>query len=87
MTIQTDLFTHKSAKNRLYDFIKQRRYVRSSEVLKWGAENFCTVPGRRARELAQEGKIRRMPESKKRFYFGNTKEKVWEIVKFPQAIL
>ena len=75
-----DLFLKKSAKDCLYDFIKTRKYVKTSDILKWGVENYSNRADRNARLLASEGKIKRMDDQKKIMYFGNTKEEAWEII-------
>lgn len=76
---QTDLFTHKTAKQKLYDFIRQKRYVRTSEIIRFALDNFSNRGDRNARQLAREGRIRRMPHNKKIRLFGNIAEDVWEI--------
>lgn len=78
----TDLFqaTKKDKREQLLNFIKARRYVKTSDVIRWGLENFHNRADRDARDFAKEGKIRRMnPEIKERI-FGHIKEDVWEIV-------
>ncbi len=75
---QTDLFMSK--KQLLYEYIKQKKYIKTHEVIAWGLDHFCNRAERYARELAQEGKIKRMPDSKKKFYFSGVKEDIWEIM-------
>jgi len=78
MALATDLF--KSKKQLLYDYIKQKGYAKTSEIIyDWGRQNFTTRADRYARDLAAEGKIRRMPEQKKIRLFGNIHEEVWEL--------
>ena len=76
----TDFFDKRSDKDKLYDFIKDRSPVKTSEVIVWGGRNHSNRAERNARQLAKEGLIRRMDEDKKVMYFGNTKESVWEVV-------
>ncbi len=74
-----DLF--KSKKMLLYDWIKRRNgRAKTSEIIyEWGRVNMTTRADRYARDLAVEGKLRRMPEQKKIRIYGNLKESVWEI--------
>lgn len=77
----TDLFTsHLTKKEQLYLFIKGKEFVRTSEVIRWGTENFSNRAERDARQLAQDGLIVRMDDSEKRFRGFNTKEDIWKIV-------
>ena len=86
--IATDLFTHKSAKDRLLEWMRQKKYIKTSEICQWGVDNYSPDrASRNARQLASEGKIRRMPKQKKIFYFGNIKEDIYEIIKFPESCL
>jgi len=75
-----DLFVHKSAKDMLYDYIKQKKWVRTSEVIKFASDNFSNRGDRDARLLASEGKIKRMNEQKKLHLFGPIREDVYEII-------
>ena len=75
-----DLFSpEKSKKEQLYDFIKSKGRVRTSEVIKWGTECFDNRSDRNARLLAEEGKIWRMREDIKRAVYGETKEDIWSV--------
>ena len=74
----TDLFL--SSKDKLYEFIKRKQYVRTSEIIRFGVDNFSNRADRNARQLAKEGKIRRMNPDKQKHLFGELKEKVWVIV-------
>lgn len=76
-----DLFTHKSAKDRLFEWMKQKKYIKTSEICQWGVDNYSPDrASRNARQLATEGKIRRMNPQKKISYFGSIKEDVWEVI-------
>ena len=78
----------KSKKELLYEYIRQKGYVKTSDVIyDWGKKNFTTRADRYARDLAEEGRIRRLHPDKKKFYFPGIKEDVWEIVKFPESCL
>ena len=78
----TDLFTKREpARIRLYKWMCQKKWAKTSEIIYiWGKENFTTRADRYARDLASEGKIRRMPQEKKLRLFGPIKEDVWEII-------
>jgi len=79
----TDLF--KSKKELLYDWIKKKHYVKTSDIIyDWGRRNFTTRADRYARDLASEGRIKRMNSSKKIRLFGLIKEEVWEIIKWTE---
>jgi len=78
-----DLFTHTlSHKEKLWEWLKTQYYVRSSSVQQWGSDNFVNEPGRYARKLAEEGKIRRLTEEEKDNIFPQrTREGVWKIIR------
>jgi hypothetical protein len=81
MSIATDLFLEpKTKKQQILDFIKQKKWVRTSEVIAFGLSIYTDRGDRYARDLASEGKIRRMPKDLKNFRFNNTKESIWEFV-------
>lgn len=76
-----DLFlAPKTKKDLLLNFIKEKHYVRTSEVIRFGSANFDNRADRNARLLAQEGKIKRLSKQEKIFRFGNTKEGIYEYV-------
>ena len=76
-----NLFIRKSAKDKLYDWLKQKKWARTSEVCQWGVDNYSPDrASRNARQLASEGRIHRMPDDKKLRLFGPIKEDVWEII-------
>jgi len=76
-----DLFLEpKSKKEQLFDYIKRQKWIKTSGVIKWGLENYHTRAERDARDLATEGRIKRMDDERKNFYFSYTKEDVWEYV-------
>ena len=77
----TDLFSkEKPKKDQLLDFIRDRVWVRTSEIITWGSKNYYNRAERTARDLASEGLIRRMPEELKKLRFSKTREDVWEII-------
>ena len=75
----TDLF-QKTKKEQILDFIREKTWVRTSEIIAFGSRIFYNRAERTARDLATEGKIRRMPEHLKELRFPRTKEEVWEVV-------
>ncbi|MFA6142479.1 MAG: hypothetical protein WC738_04200 [Candidatus Omnitrophota bacterium] len=77
-----DLFTkvRHDKKEQLFEFIKARRYVKTSDVIRWGLDNYHNRADRDARDLAGEGRIRRMNTEVKERIFGHLKEDVWETV-------
>ena len=80
--VQHDLFTRPKVdyKGDLLEFIKARHHVKTSEVIRWGLDNYHTRADRDARDLAAEGKIRRMnPEVRDRLY-GHIREDIWEYI-------
>ena len=78
----TDLFAPKlTAKDRLYEWMKsQKRYIKTSEIIRYGVENYSNRADRNARQLAQEGKIKRIDDQLKRMIFNKIKEDVWEVL-------
>lgn len=75
--MQTDLF--RSSKQKLYDEIKLRGVMKTSDVLKWGCKNFSNRCDRNMRQLAKEGLVRRMDEKEKIIAYGNILEDVWTL--------
>ena len=69
-----------SKKEELFNFIRDRRYVPTHQVLQWGCDNFCNEAVRRAQELVQEGKLKRMSKDDKLLRFGKIREAVFEFV-------
>ncbi len=80
----SDLFLDQkklSAKERLYNYIVDKGFAKTSDVIRWGSENFCNRSDRNARQLAFDKKIRRMSDTEKMFKVPSaTKEEVWVIV-------
>ena len=70
----------KTDKELLLDFIKQKHWVKTSDVIKFGVENYSNRADRNARQLAKEGKIKRMSEEERKFRFGNIKEGIYEYI-------
>ena len=76
----TDLFDKRSDRERLYEWIKSRNWSRTSDVIKWGADNYSNRALRNAQDLCAKGLIRRMSKEECQQLFGKTKELAWEPV-------
>ena len=74
-----DFFDKRTDKERLWDWLKNQPYAKTSDILRWGADNYSNRAERNARELFKEGKLKRMPAEQKILYFGKIKEEVWII--------
>lgn len=74
-----DLFTqHLSKKDQLLVWLQEKKYIPTSDVIRWGSENFCNRAERNARQLSGEGKIRRMTSQEKaRYGYGKSLEEIW----------
>ena|SRR3990167_3932211 len=75
-----DLF--KSKKEQVYDFIKSKGRVRTSEVIKFGSSIFSNRAEKDARDLGNSKytnpvKIWRMRDDIKRAVYGDIKEDAW----------
>ena len=79
MTLTADLYLSK--KDQVYEFIKQRKYARTSDVIRFGLSIYTTRGDRYARDLAKEGKIRRLDDWNKKMLFKDTREDIWEFIK------
>ena len=79
----TDLFVKPlSAKVKLFNWLRERKWAKTSEIILWGAtDGYSNRAARNARELAREGKIQRMSSTRKAFRFPNCREDVWEVIK------
>ena len=76
----TDLFLQdKPKREQLLDWIKQKHYVKTHEVMEWGLKNYHIRADRDCRDLQTEGKIRRLTKEEVLMRWGNLKEGVWEI--------
>lgn len=74
----TDLFLDtKSKKDMLRDWILSRNWAKTSDVIFWGAKHYSNRAMRDAQQLCQDGIIKRMSDSDKKFIFGEIKEDVW----------
>ena len=71
-----------SNKQKLLNFIKEKKIVKSHEVTMWGAVNCVVDAGRLARLLAQDGEIVRLDEIEQAYLRINSREKCWKIKGF-----
>ena len=78
----TDLFAPKlTKKEELFNFIRDKGFVLTHEVIEWGIKNMSNRSERNARQLAADGKIRRMTEERKKLIYPYTvREDAWEII-------
>lgn len=77
-----DLFIteKKSKKDLLLDYIKSIHYARTSQIIAWGVRNYCNRADRNARQLATEGRIKRISDEEKIFRFQDTREDIYEFI-------
>ena len=73
-----DLFLSK--KEQILNFIRQHHWCRTSDVIKFGLSIYTNRGDRYARDLATEGRIRRLDDWNKQMQFGKTREDVWEFI-------
>ncbi len=73
----TDLFDKRTAKDKLFDWIKTRQWTKTSDVLKWGTDNYSNRALRNAQQLCEDGLIRRLSEEEKHRIVGVCKEDIW----------
>lgn len=76
----TDLFAPKSKKEQVLEFIKAKHYARTSEIIKFGSSIFYNRADRSARDLATEGRIKRISEEEKNFRFQASREDIYEFI-------
>uniref|UniRef100_A0A6M3L9L4 Uncharacterized protein n=1 Tax=viral metagenome TaxID=1070528 RepID=A0A6M3L9L4_9ZZZZ len=76
-----DLFTKPlTDKERLWEWLKTKEFVKTSEILFWGCNNYSNRADRNARLLAQEGKLERLSKDEKILRFGNIGEEVYKVI-------
>lgn len=73
-----------SKKNQLWNFLKQYKFVRTSDIMQWGIRNYTNSPDRYARRLAEEGKLIRLTPSQKISAGFNTREGVYQVIRETQ---
>jgi len=69
-----------SIKDKLLEEFQTRGEMKTSDVIQWGIRNYANTAQRKARILANEGKIKRMNKAKKLMKYGRIKEKIWVVV-------
>lgn len=74
-----DLFQKRTAKERLWDWMLEQKYIKTSMVIRWGVDNFSNRALRTSRELANEHPdiIHKLTDEEKDRLFGKIKEDVW----------
>lgn len=72
-----DLFDKRTDKEKLLDFMRDKKWAKTSEILAWGLQNYSNRADRNARQLAQDGHLRRMSDDEKLFRFGKIAEDIW----------
>lgn len=73
----TDFFDKRTDSDKLLDFMRVKKWAKTSDIIAWGLANYSNRADRNARQLAQDGYLARMPDADKVFRFGNIKEDVW----------
>ena len=69
--------TWKTKKQELLEWLRDRRWATTSDVIKWGSDHYSTRADRDARQLAEEGLIRRATDEEKERMNKRGKQDVW----------
>jgi len=69
----------KSKKESLKDWLRGKLYVRTSDIIRWGSEHYCNGSDRIARQLAEEGFMKRLSKQEKKNACFNTAEGVYRL--------
>jgi hypothetical protein len=78
---------NRTKKEQILDFIKDRRWARTSDIIEFGTSIYYNRAERTARDLATEGFIRRATEEEKtRMGMGKMKQDVWLYVDKTQSV-
>ena len=72
-------------KDRLKNWLSQRQYVRTSEIIRWGCENYSNRANRNKQEFVQMGLLKRLSHEEKDRLFGLLKEDVYEVMDYRQT--
>ena len=78
----TDLFNKRSDKDKLLEYFKIKKTLKTHDVIEWGLKNGSNRAERNARQLAEENKIRRLTDEEKAqlfWYLPKMKEDVWVV--------
>lgn len=68
-----------SDKDALWEFLKTRKYVKTSEIIRWGVNNYSNRSDRNARIFARELRLRRLTKDEVSRLFGRIGEGVYEV--------
>lgn len=75
-----DLFMND--KEKLWEWLRVQSYVRTSEINRWGCtQGYSNRATRNARNLANDGKLRRISDGEKKRFGIKTKEGIYEVIK------
>jgi len=77
-----DLFL--TNKDRLKEFLKKFRYVKTSDVIRFGVQNHSNRANRDKQDLVQEGFLRRLGLEEKNRLFGLIREDVYEVMEYQE---
>lgn len=69
----------KSKKEQLYDFIKSKGRVFTHEITQWGLDHYYIEAPKRARELAQAGRIWRVRDYVTKVIAPKSREEIWSV--------
>ena len=71
-----------SDKDRLKEWLRGRPYVKTSDVIRFGSENFSNRANRNKQELVQDGVLRRLPDDECILKFGVLTEDVYQCMEY-----
>ena len=74
-----DLF--KTKQEQLLDYMRQKHYFATHDIIKWASQNFYNRADRTKRNFLEQGIIRKLPEQEKIFRGFNSKDAWYEVVK------
>lgn len=64
--------------DRLKNFLTQKRYHKSSDIIRWGVDNHSNRADRNKRILVRDGFLRKITDQEKIMMFGDIREDVYE---------
>ena len=75
-----DLFRSKT--EQFWSWLRRQELVRTSEIVRWGANNYCNDAPRLARKLREKGRLKRLTNEEMTLYgYGKTAEKIYRVIK------
>lgn len=76
-----DKFTMKPTtdKERLFIWCKTKGYIKTSDIFRYGVENYSNRCARNARELCEKGKLVRLSDEEQLARYGKIREKVYKV--------